>query len=303
MSVKLVASDLDGTLLAKDNSIPESNLKAIEIMKQKNIPFAICTGKSYAVSKDICALCDAEYGIFGNGTQVVDFKNQKEIFSLYLTDTNIELCYKIAEKYNLHIHAYGDNFVIAEKLDYLALHNYISHFHKKGFTFGKYDTNFNLTLTSKKDNNFTFYIVQNFLQYIQENSLHVFNIMLSSENSLDLVLKDLNNYKDELSFQFISKKSNYKDDVINKEYDYISIAPKSAKKGYALNVLKKYLNVNTSDILSIGDNLNDIDLLENSGISIATANAYDSVKKIATYTTNFSAGDGGFAEAIQRFVH
>ncbi len=301
MSIKLVASDLDGTFLSKDNLIPESNLKAIESMKQKSIPFAICTGKSYAISKDICSFCDAEYGIFGNGTQIVDIKNQKEIFHIYLTESDVETCCKIAQNYGLHIHAYGDNFVITEKLDYLALHNYISHFHKKGSTFGKYDTNFNLTLTSKKES-FNFYIVQNFLNYVKEKNLNIFNIVLSSENSLKEVLNDLNKYTNQLSFQYCYKRNEYKDTIINKDYEYISIAPKSAKKGYALNILKDYLNVQTNDILSIGDNLNDIDLLENSGIGVAIANAYEQVKKVATYTTRFSANDGGFAEAINRFI-
>lgn len=302
MTVKLVASDLDGTFLAKDNSIPESNLKAIEAMKQKNIPFAICTGKSYVVSKDICKRCNAEYGIFGNGTQVVDFKNNKEIFHIYLKNSDINLCYNLAKNYGLHIHAYGDNFIITEKLDYLALNNYISNFHKIGSTFGKYDTDFNLTLTSSKDNNFTFYIAQNFLQYIEQNNLNISNIVLSSENSLNEVVKYLDNYKNLLSFQYCNKKNEYKDSIINKEYEYISIAPKDAKKGIALNFLKNYLNVNTNDILSIGDNLNDIDLLENSGVGVAISNAYDALKKVATYTTYSSASDGGFAEAIYRFI-
>ena len=300
MTVKLVASDLDGTFLAKDNSIPESNLKAIETMKQKNIPFAICTGKSYVVSKDIC---NAEYGIFGNGTQVVDFKNNKEIFHIYLKNSDIDFCYKLAKNYGLHIHAYGDNFIITEKLDYLALNNYVSSFHKIGSTFGKYDTDFNLTLTSSKDNNFTFYIVQNFVKYIEQNNLNVFNIILSSEGSLNKVVKNLDEYKDSLSFQYCNKKKEYKDSIINKEYEYISIAPKDAKKGIALNFLKKYLDVNTNDILSIGDNLNDIDLLENSGVGVAISNAYDAVKKVATYTTCSSASDGGFAEAIYKFIN
>ena len=85
MPIKLIASDLDGTFLAQDNSIPESNLKAVEAIKEKQIPFAICTGKSYALSRDVCNKCDAQYGIFGNGTQIIDLKEKKEIFHLCLS--------------------------------------------------------------------------------------------------------------------------------------------------------------------------------------------------------------------------
>lgn len=290
MTIKLVASDLDGTFLAKDNSIPESNLKAIQTIKQKQIPFAVCTGKSYAVSKDICDKCEAHYGIFGNGTQIIDLKEQKEIFHHSLTLEEVTTCYQIAHKYGLHIHAYGANFIITEELKYLDLYNYVTFFHSFHSTFGKYDSDFNLTLTNQKGKDFSFYIVKNFLTYIQEKFLTIFNIILTSESSLDLVKSDLEK-NTKLSFQYFCKKGAYKDTVIHKEYEYLSIAPQSIGKGYALNILKDYLQVNSDDILSIGDNLNDIELLKNSGIGVAIANAYEPVKAIATYTTQNSASN------------
>ena len=69
MPIKLVASDLDGTLVDHNNLIPANNLNAIHDMEKKNIDFAICTGKTYSITKDICDKCHASYGIFGNGTQ------------------------------------------------------------------------------------------------------------------------------------------------------------------------------------------------------------------------------------------
>lgn len=290
MAIKLIASDLDGTFLAKDNSIPESNLKAIETIKQKQIPFAICTGKSYAVSKDICEKCEAHYGIFGNGTQIIDLKEQKEIFHHCLTLEEITTCYQIAHKYGLHIHAYGTNFILTEELKYLDLYNYVTFFHSVNSTFGKYDSEFNLTLTNQKGKDFFFYIVKNPLTYMQEKSLTIFNVILTSEGSLDLVKSDLEKNTN-LSFQYFCKKGAYKDTVIHKEYEYLSIAPQSIGKGYALNILKDYLQVSSNDILSVGDNLNDIDLLKNSGIGVAIANAYEPVKAVATYTTQSSASE------------
>lgn len=301
MAIKLIASDLDGTFLTKDNSIPESNLKALESIKQKQIPFAICTGKSYAISKDICEKCDAQYGIFGNGTQIIDLKNGKEIFSYCLSLEDIKICCEFAKNYGLHIHAYGNNFIITEELKYLDLHNYALCFHSHGSTFGKYDSNFNLTLTNEHKNNFCFYVVQNIFSYLQENNLPIFNIILSSSDSVQEAKEALEKHTN-LSIQYISKKGNYKDSIINAEYEYISLAPKSIGKGYALNILKDYLQVDTSSVLSIGDNLNDIDLLQNSGIGVAIANAYEPVKAVATYTTKSNASQGGFAEAVYRFT-
>ena len=166
---------------------------------------------------------------------------------------------------------------------------------------GKYDSNFNLILTNQNKNGFSFYIVKNFLEYLANNNLPIFNILLSSENDLSEIKKELEQ-KTNLSLTFCSKRWQ-KDSIINKEYEYISIAPKNIGKGYALNILKDYLNVNSNDILSIGDNYNDIDLLKNSGVSVAIANAYEPVKKVATYITQNSANNGGFAEAVYHFMN
>ena len=75
-NIKLVASDLDGTLVASSNFIPEENLKAIENMHQKNIRFAVCTGKTYSISKEVCDKCHASFGIFRKWYTDYQFRNR-----------------------------------------------------------------------------------------------------------------------------------------------------------------------------------------------------------------------------------
>lgn len=64
--IKLVASDLDGTIINQDNTIFEKNFKAINDINSKNIDFVICTGKTYPIIKNMCSKFNASYGIFGN---------------------------------------------------------------------------------------------------------------------------------------------------------------------------------------------------------------------------------------------
>ena len=75
--IKLIISDLDGTILDYNNNICEENVKAFEYIKQKNIPFAICTGKTYTMCKNICSIINPSYGIFGNGAIIVNLKTRK----------------------------------------------------------------------------------------------------------------------------------------------------------------------------------------------------------------------------------
>lgn len=282
MPIKLVASDLDGTLVDHNNFIPTKNLDAIESMHNKHIDFAICTGKTYSITKDICSKCNASYGIFGNGTLIVDLNTGKEIYKNLVSIEDFNSCYNIAKKNNLHVHIYTDNEVITEVLMYMDLRNYILN-------------------GSKDTENLHFKIVSNIKEYVNTHNSQIFKLVISSDNSLDdikdIILKDI-----PLNINHIKKKNQYKDMIINKEYEYLDITPKNIGKGYALNYLSNFLNVDTNDIMAIGDNVNDIDMLKNSGIGVTLSDAYDEIKKIATYTTENTVENSGFAEAVYKFI-
>ena len=79
--IKLVASDLDGTIVSDNEYIHKSNFEAISMMNTKAVNFAICTGKSYSVSKDLCNKCNADYGIFNNGSQIYDLTTGEKLYS------------------------------------------------------------------------------------------------------------------------------------------------------------------------------------------------------------------------------
>ena len=55
-------------------------------------------------------------------------------------------------------------------------------------------------------------------------------------------------------------------------------------------------------MLAIGDNLNDLSLIENAGIGVAVNNAYPEIKEVAKFTTKAPVEEGAFAEAIYKFV-
>ena len=59
--IKLVASDLDGTIIDKNNYIYENNFKAIEYLNNNNMNFVICTGKTYPITKKLCSRINASF--------------------------------------------------------------------------------------------------------------------------------------------------------------------------------------------------------------------------------------------------
>ena len=82
-------------------------------------------GKTYSITKDICDKCHASYGIFGNGTQIINLKTGEEIYKNLVSIEDFKSCYDLAKKYNLHVHVYSNSEVITEALIYMDLRNYI----------------------------------------------------------------------------------------------------------------------------------------------------------------------------------
>ena len=276
--IKLIASDLDGTIIGNTQSVSENNLKAINTLNKNNIPLVICTGKTYAISKDICKKLNANFGIFGNGSQIIDLATGKEISKKALTLDEIKSCFSLVEKYNLHAHAYTENGIITPNPLYMDLRN-----------------------SMLFPDQINFEIVDSVLEYIQAKNSIVHKLIFSSPFSLSEIKKELK-ANTNLNITHFLKTGKYKDTIIDKEYEYLDIAPSNVTKGQALQLLMDYLKLSKDDILSIGDNLNDIDMFKISGIGAAVNNAYDDVKKIATFTTSNSADNGGFAEAIYKFI-
>ena len=61
--IQLLASDLDGTIVY-NNKITEDDMEAVERLKHTDIKFVVCTGKTYAMTKDICNKLNLQKGAY-----------------------------------------------------------------------------------------------------------------------------------------------------------------------------------------------------------------------------------------------
>lgn len=281
--IKLVASDLDGTIIDKDNDIFEDNFNAIRDINKSNIPFVVCTGKTYSIYKGLCSSFHASYGIFGNGTSIIDLKTGEKIYQKLLDIADVEKVIELAKKDNLHVHIYTNNHIITEELLYLDLRNY------------------KLQKKHIYNNRLSFKVVPDLLKYVQRNNLEISKVVISSTNSLASVKAEIESAINVDVFN-IKKYGEFKDRIIDKEYEYLDIIPKNVNKGTALEYLSNYLNIDKKEILAVGDNLNDLSLLKTAGVGIAVNNAYSELKQVANYTTKNPVEKGGFAEAVYKFM-
>ena len=281
MEIRLVASDLDGTIIDKNNNISIENFKAINELHKKNILFVVCTGKSHSVSKSICKKLKADFGIFGNGAQIINLRNKKELARKTLGIQEIDFCIKIARENNLHIHFYTEDAIVTEELKYMDLRNYI--------------------LKDKNSSELKFFIVPTIEEFIEKENPNIFSIVLTSENMMSDIEKQVHE-NISVTTNLIMKKGEYKDFIINKEYEFLNIAPDKINKNVGITYLSKVLNIPKENILAIGDNVNDIEMIKSAGVGIAVADAYDELKEVADYITNNSVSNGAFSEAIRTYI-
>lgn len=239
-------------------------------------------GKTYSITKDICDKCHASYGIFGNGTQIINLKTGEEIYRNLLDVKDFNSCYDLAKSHGLHVHVYSDSEVISENLMYMDLRNYILN-------------------GSKNTLNLSFKIVENVKDYVINNNTPIFKLVISSTDDLSNLKHELLSNFD-LNINLIRKKGAYKDIIIGKEYEYLDITPTHIGKGYALEYLSRFLHVDTTDVMAIGDNVNDIDMIKVSGSSATLSDSYEEVKKVAKYITTNNVENAGFAEAVYKFI-
>ena len=131
--------------------------------------------------------------------------------------------------------------------------------------------NFKLKEQSLYDSSLDFIITHDIKEYISNNNVEVCKLVISNSTNLSDIKENIISNLD-VSIATIKKYGEYKDNIINKEYEYLDITPKDINKDNALKILQKYLNVNTNEVMAIGDNLNDLEMVKNSGIGVSVAN-------------------------------
>ena len=283
MGIRLIASDLDGTIIDKNYRISNKNFLALDKIRRKQLKLVICTGKSYAVSKKTCREFRASYGIFGNGTQIIDLKTGAEIWKSVITKEDLLFALTFAKRYSFHVHLYTNTDIVTEKLEFMDLRNYV---------------------ISNKEINKTlnFLVVDNILEYVEKNNISVYSAIISSENIPLKEFQKVLSINKNIDCTFINKRGQYRDNIINKDYEYINITPININKNVALQYLINKLKIEKKDILAIGDNINDLEMIRDAGIGVAVSEALDNIKEVANYVTVANVADGAFAEAIDKFI-
>lgn len=103
MEIKLIATDVDGTLVADNHlTIPDENIEAFALAKKKGVITVISTGRPYSLAKrESDTLNGVDYMIVSNGAAIVDMTTNEVIYSCYLPFEAVEKIVRVSQKYDI----------------------------------------------------------------------------------------------------------------------------------------------------------------------------------------------------------
>lgn len=284
---KLVAIDLDGTMLNKYGIITQNTKDVIKKVQEKGIEVVIASGRTINSVKNFSKEINSQnYFISGNGAITYDIKKDEILFENILTKNKVLQVIKICDENSIYYSVYTENGIITKNLNYNTLYYYKENLNKEE----KEKTHIN--------------IVQDIYSYIENRDEKILKIMICDSNQtvFKAIVKKLGEIKDIeiLDVSHMSRKLiKQGTEEIALEYFYTEITSKDVDKWNAIERLIGLLGIKNEEVITIGDNANDIKMIKNAGIGIAMGESAPYIKEQANIVAESNDNDG-VAEILKK---
>lgn len=231
-----------------------------------------------------------KYTICGNGTLIYDLQKETIIYNSFMEKQKVLDIIKICEENSIYYNIYTENEVIAKSLNYNILF---------------YDKENSKKPIEKRTN---INIVQDVYKYIeQKDDISILKMTICDSNKTIFggIVKTIKTIPkiDVLEIEHMSRKI-IKDgtDEIPIEYYYTEIAKQSTNKWTAIEYLMKELNIKQEEVMAIGDNANDKEMIINAGLGVAMGDSMLSANQIGDICVS-NNNENGVAEAINKYIN
>lgn len=284
--IKLIASDMDGTLLNHNHKIPKENVKLINFAKNQGIEFVVATGRAYyealpALNEENIN-CDV---ISFNGGIVYD-KNGNIISITPMLPKDLYYTIEILKSFDISYQLYTKNTIYTTSIE-TDINAYIDLIRSNG-----YEPDVEHLRAEAQQKLAVGYIteVENIELYLNEKENPPIKIIAISNDISKL----------ENAAKLLSENTSIS--VTSSGANNIEIMHKNATKGTALKEIAKIYGINLENAVAIGDNLNDQAMLDIVGYSVAMKNGNIKLKEQAKYVTEKTNSEGGVADTIFKLI-
>ncbi|MBB5179925.1 hypothetical protein HNQ44_001349 [Planomicrobium koreense] len=260
---KMIAIDLDGTLLTDELTISPNTITAIQQAIEMGTVVTIATGRMFSSAKLIAQQVGIDAPLITyQGAMIKSVGAADVLYERAVSSSISQKLVELAFERDIHLQVYQDDIL-----------------------YGAAETD---KLVAYAEAVQVPYAVEPDLIGLAQNGFTKL-LFIDEPHVLDPLQQELEALFGESAYIAKSKKN------------YLEVTHPEANKGSALLFLANALGIDRSEIIGIGDNHNDSELLKQAGFGIAMGNAVQAVKDIADYTS-LSNNDEGVRHAIDKFI-
>ena len=267
--IKLIAIDMDGTLLNSKKELLEETKQYFKNFHNKNTEtlLVLCTGRPETgirpYLKDLGYLEENHYIISQNGASIYESQTGKRVMDAFVNSTAIQKWIELGKKHGISVMGAGVDYYYSFDEDPTEWMEF-----DVKLVSGKLKR-----IPSKESLNIDFYKI---LLMGDEEQLNEFETFIPQE------------WRDEFY-------------VVRSQKYLVEVLTKGVNKAFGLEKLAQKLNIQPSEIAAIGDAANDIEMLEYAGLAIAMGNGSEEVKAIADIVTDTNENNG-VIKAIDKLI-
>lgn len=284
--IKMIASDMDGTLLSSHLSVSQKNKEVVLKVQSQGIEFMVATGRAYSEAKPVLDEAGIKCPmITGNGAQGFDAEGN-EIFSIPIDKVTSQTIMTILRENGLYFElmtskgVYSDNQ--PKRIENFAtlVANQVPHLTYK----------MAIAMASAHLNMLPINYVASYEELIEDETIDILKVISFSDEGAEF-LKPIGEKIEKIGKLYVT--SSFPNNI--------EINHQDAQKGNAVKRMVEERGISLDDVMTIGDNYNDVSMLSIAGVSFAMGNAEDGVKKIAKYEADTNVNDG-VGKAILRAI-
>ena len=275
MDIRLIALDLDGTLMGSDKRMSPRNRQALEQAAKAGVWIVPCTGRFYkALPAEVRDLPFVRYVITINGAEVYDRTYDRVLYRAEISPSVTEELFDYMDRLPVIYDCYQDGW-------------------------GWMDQRFDPVLEEYLDDGTALDMVRNlrtplqdFRQEMKKRNLPIQKTqMFFRREDLDIRKRELRAIAERFPQVAVSSAVYYN----------IEINSCDAQKGRALRELCANLGIDPACAMAFGDGLNDVSMLRDAGVGVAMGNAPDEVKAEANLVAPTNDEDG-VAQIVEQYV-
>lgn len=263
MSIKLIAMDLDDTLLNEVQQISPRTREAVRLAMNRGVAVTIATGRMFCSTLPFARELRLKLPLITyNGAMVREIETGQTLFHRPIPVNTAQAVGDLFRKQGWYLQKYVDDALYVPEMGPDALY-YANYAGVKAIPLG-----------------------DKFYEMIEAPTKM---LSMGDRPLLDEISAKLTEFWGDRLYMASSKTR------------YLELVDSGVNKGEALGHLAAGLGIRQADVLAIGDSMNDVDMIEYAGVGVAMGNANEKVRAAADFVTLSNAEDG-VATAIEKFV-